>query len=79
MNDKKITTGADLIQGVIKGRVPRQVRLFAAQGLLPVSREDLLSLQVLLSADPDEELAEQAVAGTPAAGCLFIGRLASGQ
>ena len=60
MNDKKITTGADLIQGVIKGRVPRQVRLFAAQGLLPVSREDLLSLQVLLSADPDEELAELA-------------------
>jgi hypothetical protein len=34
--------------------------LFAAQGLLPVSREDLLRLQVILSADPDEELAEAA-------------------
>ena len=57
MSDDKVTTGAELIEGVIKGMVPRQVRLFAAQGLLPVSREDLLSLQVLLSADPDEELA----------------------
>jgi hypothetical protein len=45
-----------LIQGILLGRVPRQVRLFAAQGLLPVSREELLRLQVLLSSDPDPEL-----------------------
>ncbi len=57
MNDDKRTSAADLIRGIIKGAVPRQVRLFAAQGLLPVSREDLLSLQVVLSSDPDEELA----------------------
>ncbi len=49
-----------LIQGIIEGQVPRQVRLFAAQGLLPVAREDLLALQTLLSADPDKELARTA-------------------
>lgn len=54
----KYANTGDLIKGIVKGRVPRQVRLFAAQGLLPVAREDLLSVQVLLSADPDEELAE---------------------
>jgi len=54
------TNVAELIQGIIKGEVPRQVRLFAAQGLLPVPREDLLALQTLLSSDPDEELAKTA-------------------
>ena len=54
------TNAADLVQGIIKGQVPHQVRLFAAQGLLPVAREDLLGLQTLLSADPDEELAQVA-------------------
>ena len=57
MSDREITTGTDLIRGVVEGTVPRQVRLFAAQGLLPISREDLLSLQTLLTADPDQELA----------------------
>jgi len=57
MSDQNGGSGADLIGGIIQGKVPRQVRLFAAQGLLPVSREDLLSLQTLLSSDPDEELA----------------------
>jgi len=52
----------DLIKGIIEGLVPHQVRLFAAQGLLPIPREDLLKLQVLLSSDPDEELAEIAKA-----------------
>jgi hypothetical protein len=52
----------DLLAGILEGRVPRQVRLFAAQGLLPISREDLLRLQVMLSSDPDDELAEVAKA-----------------
>ncbi|MCP4897955.1 MAG: hypothetical protein GY906_13365 [bacterium] len=52
------TSGTELIDGILAGQVPRQVRLFAAQGLLPVSREDLLRLQLLLSTDRDEELAE---------------------
>ena len=60
MSDQSGGSTADLIGGIIEGKVPRQVRLFAAQGLLPVSREDLLSLQTLLSSDPDEELAQVA-------------------
>jgi hypothetical protein len=55
-----MASAEQLFQGIIEGKVPRQVRLFAAQGLLPVSREDLLRLQVVLSADPDEELAAAA-------------------
>ncbi len=60
MSDQKPVTGADLIAGIVKGQVPRQVRLFAAQGLLPISREELLGLQCVLSSDPDEELARLA-------------------
>ncbi len=60
MSERVVTTGADLIRGVVEGSVPRQVRLFAAQGLLPISREELLCLQTLLTADPDEELARVA-------------------
>lgn len=62
MADGSISTGGQLLDGILQGRVPRQVRIFAAQGLLPVSREDLLRLQVVLSADPDEELAATAAA-----------------
>jgi hypothetical protein len=60
MTDRKPVTGADLIEGIVKGQVPRQVRLFAAQGLLPISREDLLGLQCILASDPDQELAKMA-------------------
>jgi hypothetical protein len=60
MAEGSITTVQQLFTGITEGKVPRQVRLFAAQGMLPVPREDLLRLQFLLSADPDEELAEVA-------------------
>ena len=60
MTDRKPISGADLIAGIVKGQVPRQVRLFAAQGLLPISREELLGLQCVLSSDPNEELAKVA-------------------
>ena len=60
MSDQEAGSGADLIEGIVQGKVPREVRLFAAQGLLPVSREDLLSIQTLLSSDPDENLAQVA-------------------
>lgn len=46
-----------LLKGIRSGQVPRQVRVFAAQGLLPIAREDLLRMQVLLTSDPDEEIA----------------------
>ncbi|MCG6963814.1 MAG: hypothetical protein LJE95_11150 [Acidobacteria bacterium] len=57
MSDTAFKTVEELIDGIINGRVPRQIRLFAAQGLLPVSREELLRLQLILSTDPDKELA----------------------
>jgi hypothetical protein len=66
MNEAGISTGEQLFQGILEGKVPHQVRLFAAQGLLPVSREDLLRLQVLLSADPDQELAAAATSSLKA-------------
>jgi len=50
----------ELLQGLRQGMVPRAVRLFAAQGLLPVSREDLIRVLLLLSAEGDEEIAQQA-------------------
>jgi len=49
-----------LIDGILTGKVPRQIRLFAAQGLLPVSREELFRLQLVLSTDPDPALAQTA-------------------
>ena len=60
MTEGALSSGSELIEGIVQGKVPRQVRLFAAQGLLPVPREDLLCLQTLLSSDPDKELAQVA-------------------
>jgi hypothetical protein len=54
----RFETTDQLLNGILEGQVPRQVRLFAAQGLLPIPREDLLRLQFMLSTDPDEELSE---------------------
>jgi len=54
------STGDQLYKGILEGQVPHQVRLFAAQGLLPIPREDLYRLQVVLSSDPDQELAATA-------------------
>lgn len=53
-------TVADLIAGIRSGLVPRAVRLFAAQGLLPVSREELIRVLVLLAAEGDAEIATSA-------------------
>ncbi len=60
MTDGSATQGQQLYRAILQGTVPRQVRLFAAQGLLPVPREELFTLQVVLAADPDEELAGMA-------------------
>ena len=60
MTEGGIATGNQLLQAILSGQVPRPVRLFAAQGLLPISREDLFRLQAVLSSDPDPELAAAA-------------------
>lgn len=54
------TPAQALIDGILAGKVPQPVRLLAAQGLLPIGREDLLRLQLLLTTDGDEELAAAA-------------------
>jgi hypothetical protein len=53
---------AEFLTRIRQGLAPRALRVFAAQGLLPVSREDLIRLLVLLSADGDAEIAEAAQA-----------------
>jgi hypothetical protein len=55
-----IATIADLLVKIREGMAPRALRLFAAQGLLPVGREDLVRLLVLLASDPDEEIGQTA-------------------
>ena len=59
---EKIASGSQLLEAILRGEVPRQVRMFAAEGLLPVTREQLFRIQAVLSADPDEHLAETAAA-----------------
>jgi hypothetical protein len=51
---------AELLVQLRRGQAPRQLRRFAAQGLLPVSREDLIRVLLILAADPEEEIADLA-------------------
>lgn len=56
----EITSIADLLAKIRQGLVPRSLRVFAAQGLLPVSREDLIRTNLILAADGDAEIADAA-------------------
>lgn len=51
---------AELLARIRQGLAPRALRLFAAQGLLPVSREELIRVVLILAADGDAEIAEAA-------------------
>jgi hypothetical protein len=55
-------SAAELINKIREGMVPRSVRLFAAQGLVPVSREELIRILALVAADGDEEISTTAKA-----------------
>ncbi len=57
-----ISSVPEFLARIRQGMAPRALRLFAAQGLLPVSREDLIRLLVLLAADGDAEISEAAQA-----------------
>ncbi|NOZ79409.1 MAG: hypothetical protein GXP48_09595 [Acidobacteria bacterium] len=72
MNNGAIGSVEQLVDGILAGTVARQVRLFAAQGLLPISHEDVFRLQLILSADPDPELADLARASVVQEGVAFI-------
>ncbi|MBP1620567.1 MAG: hypothetical protein H6Q02_1334 [Acidobacteria bacterium] len=50
----------ELVSRMREGMVPHNVRLFAAQGLLPVGREELIRLLVFLVADGDSEIGSAA-------------------
>src|SRR5687768_1032645 len=49
-----------LIDQIRTGTAPPNIRLFAAQGLLPIPQDDLIPLQVLLRKDPEEGIAQAA-------------------
>jgi hypothetical protein len=51
---------ASLIEQLRSGSAPRNIKEFAAQGMLPLAEEDLIPLQVQLSLDSDEPIANLA-------------------
>jgi hypothetical protein len=53
---------SSLIEQLRSGSAPRNIKEFAAQGMLPLSVEDLIPLQVQLSNDSDEGIASLAKA-----------------
>ncbi len=53
-----ISNIAELLARIRQGMAPRALRLFAAQGLLPVGREDLIRVLLILAADGEAEIAE---------------------
>ena len=57
-----ISSVAELLSRIRQGMAPRALRLFAAQGLLPVSREELIRVVLILAADGDPEIAGAAQA-----------------
>src|SRR5512136_529550 len=57
-----ISSVNELLVKIRQGMAPRALRLFAAQGLLPVSREELIRVNLILAADGDQEVAAAAQA-----------------
>jgi hypothetical protein len=66
-----------LIEQFRKGGVPKELRLMAAQGALPLKPDDLVELLTDLTLDPDsgiQEAARQSLAGLPVAELLPIAK-----
>jgi hypothetical protein len=59
MSAEKTSTNP-VVQAVISGRAPRQARVAAARGLLPLSQGDMLEVLVALVADEDAEISDSA-------------------
>ena len=47
---------AALIDQIRSGTAPTNIRMFAAEGFLPIPQDDLIPLQILLRKDPDETI-----------------------
>ncbi|MDT7689079.1 MAG: hypothetical protein QOE46_1838 [Acidobacteriota bacterium] len=54
------TTSNPFVQAVLSGSAPRQARMAAARGLLPLAQDVILELLVVLRADSDAEVASAA-------------------
>jgi hypothetical protein len=51
---------SELLKSLLSGTAPRNVRMLAAQGLAPVSPNQMLEILIALLGDNDQQLAEQA-------------------
>lgn len=51
---------SNLVEQVRNGQAPQNIREFAAQGMLPLSEEELIPLQILLLQDPLPEIVQMA-------------------
>src|ERR671927_522890 len=56
----ELTSKNPVVQAVVSGSAPKQARMAAARGLLPIAQEEQLELLVALSADADAEVASAA-------------------
>ncbi len=51
---------SQLVEQIRTGTAPRNVKEFAAQGMLPIPVDELISIQILLARDEDEDIAKSA-------------------
>jgi hypothetical protein len=51
---------AALMDQIRSGTAPTNIRMFAAEGFLPIPEDDLIPLQILLRKDPDDAIADAA-------------------
>lgn len=56
----EVTSTNPVVRTILAGGAPRQARMVAARGLLPLAQDDLLELLVALRADEDEEVSRAA-------------------
>src|SRR2546423_4399175 len=56
----EVTSTNPVVQAIVTGAAPRQARVAAARGLLPLAQDDMLELLVALRSDADAEVAAAA-------------------
>ena len=56
----EVTSTNPVVQAVVTGAAPRQARVAAARGLLPLAQDDMLEVLVALRSDADAEVAAAA-------------------
>src|SRR5205085_12116821 len=56
----EVTSTNPVVQAVVSGSAPRQARMAAARGLLPLAQDDMLEVLVALRSDEDAEVSAAA-------------------